>query len=90
MVIFGAFWFLIIYCPALFFTFYFCGELHVRIRSAYPTLAKLRFNKEIEATTNIRIGRTLEFINSENSGFRCASLFLVRKRLVVEVGHKRI
>ena len=59
--------------------------LQFQIRSAHRPLTNLMANKELKLASFIRTERLLEFINSEHAGFRCASLFLVRKDVTMEV-----
>ena len=47
----------------------------------YQPLTRLMANKRLSA--NLRIVRLLNFINSEQAGFHCASLFLIRKHIKI-------
>ena len=82
---FAATLFSMTYFPSLLIVFYFCGQLHFTIKSAYSPLIKLSANKNIKSKTNVHIVRILDFINSDYCGFRCGSLFLVRKHFIIEV-----
>lgn len=56
-----------------------------QIRKAYQPLTKLLANKQLKLPTTIRLVRILDFINSEHSGIRCGSFFLVRKEHILQV-----
>ena len=57
-----------------------------QIASAYRPLTNLMARRQIKLSTCLKIEQLLNFILSEHAGFRCASLFLVRKDITMEVG----
>ena len=41
--------------------------------------------KQLKLSTNLRVVRLLDFIQSEYAGFHCSNLFLIRKNIVTEI-----
>lgn len=59
--------------------------LTIQIKLAYQPLTRLMANKRLKLSTNQRIVRLLDFINSQYAGFRCSNLFLIRKNITIEI-----
>ena len=77
------------FIPVLMVSFFFCGKLHNAILRFHLPLMRILGSKELEPKTVIRMLRIVDFMSSPHAGFRCSTLFLLKKRHIVEVSSQR-
>lgn len=57
----------------------------MQMRSAHGPLTHIMVKRQFKLSTLLKFERLLSFIESEHAGFRCGSLFLVQKDIILEL-----